>query len=61
MKPYNLTTAEDNLALAIDEYIDLFNNGEPFTMDNKIALGLLSAKLELFSACIYNVATQEPA
>lgn len=55
MKPYDIRTAQDNLALAIDEYIQLFNNGADFTIDDKTALGLLSAKLELFSGCLYNV------
>ncbi len=55
MKPDTLAQAQDNLALAIDEYIDLFNNGADFTIDDKTALGLLSAKLELFSGCLYNV------
>ena len=58
MKPYDFSTALDNLALAIDEYIELFNEGEPFTLDDKIAIGLLSAKLELFSGCLYNIEYQ---
>jgi len=56
MKPYDIRTAQDNLALAIDEYIQLFNDGVDFTLDDKVALGLLSAKLELFSGCLYNLA-----
>lgn len=58
MKPYNISTAQDNLALAIDEYITLFNEGVDFTIDDKIALGLLSSRLELFSGCLYNLEYQ---
>lgn len=56
MKPYELDTALDNLTMAIGEMIDLFNKGEHITLDDKLRITLLSAKLENFSDCIYNLA-----
>lgn len=43
------------LKKSIDQVIDEFNAGKPFEIDDKVALELITAKLEVFVSCIYNV------
>lgn len=45
----------DELQMVIDSIIDNFNNGAEFDDEIKNKLLLLSAKLDAFTICLYNI------
>lgn len=50
-----MNTELDELQTIIDKLIDSFNDGAEFNPDIKTKLILLSAKLDSFSTCLYNI------